>query len=308
MGRLSILSVGLFILPIAVTVGVLVGLETYRVNHGQKSLFPGDQDNAITTQMYCQKEYGITPDPGRYTFNPNQWGVTGADQLNLCMNVSTNDNNTYATDITAPAFTTTWQFPQGPVTEPVHAFPNAKLTVSEIPVTLSNVSSLTLDVEWSYGVGNTAAPNGTVDPTLDAAGLNANVCVDMFLDPVEAQSGLTDKAAYEVMVWLGRWGPATLPIGYAQGVAVILTVADGHSFDLYFGDNSIGQKVFTWVAQSNTTSMNADINPLINELSNHGGPTTTDHLGYVAFGTEALYSLQNVTLSVPRLSMDLVTG
>ena len=143
MGRLSILSLGLFILPIAITVSVLVGLETYRVSHGQKSIFPGDADNAVTTTTYCQKEYGITPDPGRFTckspcisprlclpgtclnfpparafaprksrerqsvkvptrlpayfkfdtcanlslVNPNQWGVTGADELNLCMNV-----------------------------------------------------------------------------------------------------------------------------------------------------------------------------------------------------------------------------
>ena len=190
----------------------------------------------------------------------------------------------------------------------MHAFPNAKLDLTDIPVQLSNLSSLTVDVEWSYGVGRDITASGADGANLDAAGMNANVCVDMFLDSVAANAGITNKAAYEVMVWLGRYGPATLPIGYLQGVAVILTVNDGTSFDLYFGDNSIGQKVFTWVAQSNTTTMDADIAPLLNELGNHGGPTTSDHLGYVAFGTETLYSVDNVTFSVPKLSMDMVTG
>jgi len=308
MGRLSILSLGLFILPIAITVSVLVGLETYRVSHGQKSIFPGDADNAVTTTTYCQKEYGITPDPGRFTFNPNQWGVTGADELNLCMNVSTFDNTTYPTNTTAPAYTATWQYDQGPVSEPVHAFPNAKLDLGVPAVQLTNMSSLKVDVEWTYGAGRDVLATGANGPDLDAAGMNANVCVDMFLDPVADNSGVTNKAAYEVMVWLGRYGPATLPIGYLQGVAVILTVDDGTSFDLYFGDNSIGQKVFTWVAQTNTTSMDADIAPLVNELANHGGPTTSDYLGYIAFGSEALYSVDNVTFAVPKLSMDMVTG
>lgn len=162
-------------------------------------------------------------------------------------------------------------------------------------------------MDWAYGVG-TVVVDTTDGANLDAATLNANVCVDMFLDPDAASSGLTDKAAFEVMVWLGRYGTSTLPIGYLEGVAIIITVNDGTSFDLYYGDNGIGQKVFTWVAQSNTTSMNADINPLLKELANHGGPTVSDHLGYVAFGTEALYSMDNVTFSVPKLSMDMVTG
>ena len=84
-------------------------------------------------------------------------------------------------------------------------------------------------------------------------------------------------------------------------------MGDGTSFGLFYGDNSLGQKVFTWVAHGNTTSFHADIYPLLGELEQFGGPSQTDHLGYVAFGSEALYSLQNVTFAVPGLVMDLAT-
>jgi hypothetical protein len=70
MGRLSFLSIGLFILPIAITLGILIGVETWRVSQGKPSL--ATQDNRLTTEMYCQAEYGVQPDPGQYVceFSP----------------------------------------------------------------------------------------------------------------------------------------------------------------------------------------------------------------------------------------------
>jgi hypothetical protein len=264
--------------------------------------------------------------------NPNQWGVVAGDPLSLCMNVrhvlspihqqtkivvselgswlakqvTTNNNETYATNITAPPFAATWQYPIGPETEPVHAFPNAKLDLPGlIPVQLSSMKGLNINTNWTYGVGDSRAASND-DATLSAENLNANVCVDMFVDADATSSQSTTTAAYEIMVWLGRWGTATLPIGWLEGERLILTVSDGTSFGLFFGANSLGQKVFTWVAHGNTTSFNADIYPLLGELSQFGGPAQTDHLGYVAFGSEALYSLQNVTFAVPGLEMDLM--
>jgi hypothetical protein len=64
MGRLSLLSIGLFILPIAITLAILIGVETWRVSTGKMPL--SSQDNRITTEMYCQKEFGVQPNPGRY--------------------------------------------------------------------------------------------------------------------------------------------------------------------------------------------------------------------------------------------------
>ena len=77
--------------------------------------------------------------------------------------------------------------------------------------------------------------------------------------------------------------------------------------DLYYGDNDLGQRVFTWMAQQNVTAFTGDISPLLQILGNFSGPDSDDYLGYLAFGSEALYSLGNVTLSVPRLEMDVVT-
>jgi hypothetical protein len=68
MGRLSLLSLGLFILPIAITIGVLIGVETWRIAQGKPSL--ATQDNRQTTDIYCQREYGIQPNPGRYICEP----------------------------------------------------------------------------------------------------------------------------------------------------------------------------------------------------------------------------------------------
>jgi hypothetical protein len=189
----------------------------------------------------------------------------------------------------------------------VHAFPNAKLDLPDImPVQLSGMTALRVSTNWTYGLGDTVAPTND-DASLSAEDLNANVCVDMFVDPDATSSQSTTTAAYEIMVWLGRWGPATLPIGWLQGERLILTVDDGTSFGLFFGDNSLGQKVFTWVAHGNTTSFNGDIYPLLAEIQQFGGPVQTDNLGYVAFGSEALYSLQNVTFAVPDLAMDITT-
>jgi hypothetical protein len=167
------------------------------------------------------------------------------------------------------------------------------------------MKGLNINTNWTYGVGDSEAATND-DATLSAENLNANVCVDMFVDADATSSQSTTTAAYEIMVWLGRWGTATLPIGWLEGERLILTVSDGTSFGLFFGANSLGQKVFTWVAHGNTTSFNADIYPLLGELSQFGGPAQTDHLGYMAFGSEALYSLQNVTFAVPGLEMDLM--
>lgn len=221
--------------------------------------------------------------------------------------ITTHDNQTYAGDTVAPPFTATWMYPQGPESEPVHAFANAKLDMPHvIPVQLSAMSNLALDVKWSYAIGD-KVKNTTDSAALDQINMNANVCVDMFLDQTALHQDVTQESSYEVMIWLGRYGAATQPIGNLQGVLVTESI-NGTLFDLYFGDNSNGQQVYTWVAQGNTTEFFGDVEPLISTLAQHGGPTSTDYLGYVAFGSEALYSTQNVTFAVPSLSIDLVTG
>lgn len=65
---LSLLSGTLLVLPIAVTIGVYIGVEhqqLFNQDHGG-GLF-GTGRVKLTTERYCQKFNGITPDPGRYT-------------------------------------------------------------------------------------------------------------------------------------------------------------------------------------------------------------------------------------------------
>jgi hypothetical protein len=77
------------------------------------------------------------------------------------------------------------------------------------------------------------------------------------------------------------------------------------SSDLYTGKNGKGQNVWTWVAATTTNRFVGDIRPILTELAGQNGPTGSDYLGYVSFGSEAYYSPQNVTFSVPELSIDI---
>lgn len=77
--------------------------------------------------------------------------------------------------------------------------------------------------------------------------------------------------------------------------------------DLFTGANQFGQNVLTWLASDNTTEFNANVMPLVTDLEEYTGPRSSDYLGYVAFGTEALYSDSNATLYVPTLEMNVLT-
>ncbi|KIW03385.1 uncharacterized protein PV09_05592 [Verruconis gallopava] len=310
----SLLSGALLLLPIAVTVGIYIGVEFQKIFHdgfkgsygiptgsGGGSATPGSS-GGVETNMYCQKLIGITPQGSRYTYNPNQWGLGANDPSGLCMNITTGTlakNSKYA-----DPFSVTWNYTQGPETQPVHAFPNALLEADNLPTTISSVSSIPVDVSWTYGIGNSNETN-TATADLDAADLNANVAVDMFLDTDKSTSSETTKAAHEVMVWLGQFGPATQPIGYSAG-AVVTKSINGTTFNLYTGTNGNGQHVWTWVATTTTNRFVGDISPLITELSAQSGPTGTDYLGYIGFGSEAYWSPQNVTFSVPELYIDVL--
>jgi hypothetical protein len=54
--------------------------------------------------------------------------------------------------------------------------------------------------------------------------MNANVAVDMFFDANKDTSSKSTKAAHEVMVWLGMFGPATQPIGFQVGSLVTKSI------------------------------------------------------------------------------------
>jgi glycosyl hydrolase family 12 len=139
------------------------------------------------------------------------------------MNVTSFNNQTYATDTTAPEFSVTWEYPPGPQNAPVHAFPNIKVDGGVFPRALSAIKGVQLDFEWTMGVGNETV--ATTDQTeLTAASVNANVAMDMFLDADKDKATESSKAKYEIMVWFARIGPATHPIGLDDGSVAKVTI------------------------------------------------------------------------------------
>ncbi|CAM1501253.1 Fc.00g104150.m01.CDS01 [Cosmosporella sp. VM-42] len=301
-----LVNIGLLALPIGVTIGVLLGIEQHRVATGQSPLF---RDDGIKTERYCEKTIGIHPiSTGlEYTLNPNQWNWNTGDPGSLCMNVTSFNNKTYATETTAPEFLVTWKYPQGPETAPVHAFPNIEVDSDVLSVALSDLANLNLDVEWTYGVGK--KPTASIDEqTLTENLVNTNVAVDMFLDSDKTKARDPTKAGFEVMVWLAMFGPATQPLGYDKNNPVETMEIEGVKFDLFTDQNSLGQYVLTWVAEKTTDKFTADLAPLVAQLlktKKKGYPTAADYLGYVGFGSEAYWSNATVTFHVPNLSIDI---
>lgn len=227
------------------------------------------------------------------------------------MQVTQFNNNTYATNVTAPPFSVTWQYPQGPATQPVHAFPNIQLNAegTMFPASISSITNIPVDVEWTYGIGNSSA-NQTDVAGMTAALVNTNVAIDMFLDSDKQNAQSSTDAKYEIMVWLGTIGAATQPIGLADG-AVLTQVINGTTFNLYFGQNSLLQYVLTWSATQAVENFVGDIAPLITSITSTGRadfPGSSDYLGYMGLGSEALWSPQSVTFDVKYLSMNVITG
>ncbi len=59
MGIKSLISYGFLVLPVAITLGVLLGLQTYRESRGWAPPF---MSNKISRKEYCQLSFGISPD------------------------------------------------------------------------------------------------------------------------------------------------------------------------------------------------------------------------------------------------------
>ncbi|ERS99624.1 uncharacterized protein SPSK_09381 [Sporothrix schenckii 1099-18] len=323
LGVTFLVNFALLVIPIGVTLAILFGIDAQRSSVGDAPIYTpqpsggagsdggGGTGNKLTTKTYCQKSYGITPitKGQEFTLNPNQWGWDPTEGGGLCMNVTTYDNSTYPTKTTAPAWSITWEYPQGPESQPVHAFPNVLVDGGVFPATVESLVHIDLDVEWTYGVGNKTAAT-TDESGLTADNVNANVAVDMFLDKDQTKSGDSSKAAYEVMVWFADFGAAAQPIGLATG-ALTTEVLNGTTFSLYYGTNSLKQNVLTWLASETTDKFNGDLLPLFTKLfslKNANFPSASDYLGYFAFGSEAYYSTDYVTFSVPKLSIDVTTS
>ncbi|EKD18906.1 xyloglucan-specific endoglucanase [Drepanopeziza brunnea f. sp. 'multigermtubi' MB_m1] len=333
MGIRWIVNAVLLGIPVGVTTGVLIGVDSIKRSQGQATLFEGNiedpiagagggggggetvypDNDKVTNERHCEQYATVIP-PSKgtqYMLSTNAWGWTEGTPGGLCLNVNANNNGSYATDTTAPPFFITWQYPPGPATQPVHAFPNAQIYKKGLPLPINRITSLALDVAWTYSVGD--APAATTDvAALTAALANTNVAFDMFLDADRAGSEDSTSAQYEVMVWLARFGAGSEPIGLAAGV-VDTQVVNGTEFSLYTGSNSQNQTVLTWAVTDNIPTFTGDILPLLARLSSlplPGGITFSPslYMGHIALGTEAFSSSANVTFGVEKLSIGLVTA
>lgn len=129
----------------------------------------------------------------------------------------TTSNKIVPEDRQAAAWSATWSYPPGPADEPVHAFPNVKLEINDtLPARIGDITSIPISTVWSYGLGNNIQ-NGTNNTILEAAKVNANVAIDMFIANNKTNADSTTESDFEIMIWFGRWGEATDPIGLLQG-------------------------------------------------------------------------------------------
>ena len=129
--------------------------------------------------------------------------------------VTSFNNETYATNTTAPQWKIFWQYPQQTSGgNNVHAFSNIKVDGDVFPVGLKSVKQIDIDMQWTMRTDNDTGPTDEV--ALKAATVNSNVAVDMFIDGDKSKAEDSTKAKYEVMVWfaaLWRLGPNRRPRG-----------------------------------------------------------------------------------------------
>lgn len=77
MGIRSLVSFGFLILPIAVTIGILLGLQAYRDSRGLSRPFVS---NSVRLSTYCQKAFGIHPDTDGQEYT-REWNPTAQFSL-----------------------------------------------------------------------------------------------------------------------------------------------------------------------------------------------------------------------------------
>ncbi|KAG6007358.1 hypothetical protein E4U21_006062 [Claviceps maximensis] len=309
-------------LPVGTTIGVLLGIQALNRANGKPpplyssdrsgglpGIFPSGKDVVDITCDTADGIYAKAQDGLDFSLSANPWGWRKGDAGHICMMVNLFGNQTYETKWTAPAFNVTWQYPRALGTKNVHAFANAKIMSEDLPAKLGDIKKIDFDVNWFMSLQNNSKVEIT-DEDVTANGINANIAIDLFMDKDSDKAGKPEEASHEIMVWFGRFGPDTFPVGKT-------TIADkglktktlnGTDFNLFAGQNLVTkQQVLSWVATEPAHTFNGSLLPLLDEifaLNNADYPSKSDYLGYFAFGQEAYSSTKNVTFSVPHLAVD----
>ncbi|KIW05743.1 uncharacterized protein PV09_03599 [Verruconis gallopava] len=227
-----------------------------------------------------------------FFFNNNAWGNDSSGYQ--CLDV--NDGGT--------SFTVTYKWTGTPTL--VKSYPYMKPFPSRLPVQLWNVSQLNFAADWSITVnsaGDTSEPAQAA--AYDAAGLRANVAVDMFLSD-NALNSTGFRPPLEIMIWTW-WIPVMKPLGWDESTPDIdRVVIDGVAFSLYHGYNDRNQHVFSWLSERNLTSTNADYSPLLKYIWQKGLLSGALYLGQLEFGTEIAYASEETVFEAKNYTLQLV--
>lgn len=172
----------------------------------------------------------------------------------------------------------------------VKGFPYMKVWPSRLPVQLWNISSLEFSAKWRTYVQGTQDQSPQEQAiAFDNTALRVNTAIDMFLsDDATNSTGL--GSPIEIMIW-PWYTPTVLPLGHAESTPVVDTVeVGGTNYSLYHGWNLQGQHVFSWLAQQNITSTDADFAPLLNYIVEKGLLSGALYVGQLEFGTEVMHA------------------
>lgn len=107
----------------------------------------------------------------------------------------------------------------------MHAFPNVMVD-DILPLELDKMTQINLDLQWTYGVGNSVA-SSTNNDSLTAQNLQTNVAVDMFFDSDKTRAANSSLAGFEVMVWFAMIGASAQPLGYNPDKSVATKTLNG---------------------------------------------------------------------------------
>ncbi|KAF7561021.1 hypothetical protein G7046_g3148 [Stylonectria norvegica] len=254
-----------------------------------------------------QKRFGTFTDSLMYY--PNAWNDKSPKDGFVCMKV---DNST-------PAYDATWNWDTD--IQDVHSFPYVSFSSVEMPILLSNLTSIRLATDWIMTPGSPSEPPRTFTSSVWEKNkkelgntVQANAAWDFFLDDNRNTSMFAQDAAIEFMVWLGRIGDPWW-LGRLNNTLLSNVTLGDTEFSLYYGRNTGGTHVFTAVTSDSmdVTSLDEDFYPLfefiLKQARNH--PEVPDdlpknpYLGVVEFGTETWRSDGNVTFTAANFGMKL---
>ena len=129
------------------------------------------------------------------------------------------------------SFSAVWSWKSNPPV--VHAYPSIMFNSSLLPLKLSDLVSLEVDLAWMLAP-TSLIPGASEDPdeqpdadALSALHLQANVVIDMFGDSNAELSQESSKQEYEFMIWLGQFGDAAQAIGQSQEQGAPITETVG---------------------------------------------------------------------------------